>query len=352
MRWTIFLIVTLWAEAFCLKTLAFHQSSCSNGMVARTRLGVATRLAARPTMTKVGTFDPLGFASSADRRVASYYRHPATPTTAVETRPRPVATAAVVATTTALVPFEASAQVAGNKFISQGTMNPDNFQPVCPASDGFYRVLQSTTTAVVGEENFVEYGPLISGGLLRIRLELCVVESFFKEAIGPFIQQNGLSWILPLHETVETFLAGSIFALATTFILIGSTKIVTVVLVYMDILVGLPFRLFGGFAFDRAVGKPVTLDVGFGPFKTRIVGPPKPKEGEAAVSEFDLTKASPLGIVLVAVSGTARIIGQVLGFVREVFEAFDLFVGRYLVIGATGYILLKFVHFKIFPDFP
>ena len=74
----------------------------------------------------------------------------------------------------------------------------------------------------MGPENFSEYGPLIAGGLLRIRLELCVVESFFNEAVGPFIQQNGLNWILPLHETVETFLAGVVFSLATTFILVGS----------------------------------------------------------------------------------------------------------------------------------
>lgn len=38
--------------------------------------------------------------------------------------------------------------------------------------------------------------------------------------------------------------------------------------------------------------------------------------------------------------------------VREVMDAIDLFVGRYLVLFATGYIILKFVHFKVFPDFP
>ena len=37
---------------------------------------------------------------------------------------------------------------------------------------------------------------------------------------------------------------------------------------------------------------------------------------------------------------------------REFIEALDLFVGRYLVIIAAGYIMLKFVHFKVFPDFP
>jgi hypothetical protein len=37
---------------------------------------------------------------------------------------------------------------------------------------------------------------------------------------------------------------------------------------------------------------------------------------------------------------------------REFFDLLDLFVGRYLVLLATGYILIKFLHFKVFPDFP
>jgi len=37
---------------------------------------------------------------------------------------------------------------------------------------------------------------------------------------------------------------------------------------------------------------------------------------------------------------------------REFIEALDLFVGRYLVLIASGYIIIKFLHFKIFPDFP
>ena len=196
--------------------------------------------------------------------------------------------------------------------ISTGSMDPSKFNPVCPASDGIYRFLQTTTTAVVGEENFVEYGPLISGGLLRIRLELCVIESFFKEAIGPFIKQNGISWILPLHETVETFLAGVIFALATTFILIGSTKLVTVLMVYLDLLFGAPARLFGGFAFDRALGKPVTLDLGIGPFKKRVVGPPDQEDGEPP-KKANLEEASPVSLVVIVLSGAAKFTGQGIG---------------------------------------
>lgn len=254
----------------------------------------------------------------------------------------------LAASTVALTAALPAAAREVNDIISKGSLNPKNFDPVCPTADGFYRLLQEATMAVVGDENFVEYGPLIAGGLLRVRLELCVVESFFKEAVGPFIAQNGLSWVLPLHETVETFLAGVIFAIATTFILIGSTKILTVLFVYLDLLFGAPLRVFGGFANDRAIGKPVTLDIGVGRFKTRVIGPPKDEE-EVSLT---LKNKGPITLVVIAVSGTARVIGQVVGFFRDLLEGVDFFVGRYLVIWASGYILLKFAHFKVFPDFP
>lgn len=37
---------------------------------------------------------------------------------------------------------------------------------------------------------------------------------------------------------------------------------------------------------------------------------------------------------------------------RELIEGLDLFVGRYLVLVASGYIIVKVIHFKVFPDFP
>lgn len=226
----------------------------------------------------------------------------------------------ILATTTS---FPSSALAASSSF-SMGDMDPQSFQPVCPASDVFYRFLQGTTQAVVGEKSFLEYGPLIAGGLLRIRLELCVVESFFKEAVGPFIEQNGYAWILPIHETVETFLAGTIFALAATFILVGSTKILTVISTYADFFVGFPMRVLGGFAFDRARGKPVTLDVGIGPFKTRVVGPPEKKDEQgnalsaAAAGDADNNLLvekldNPLVLIVIAVSGALKVLGQGLG---------------------------------------
>ncbi len=189
-----------------------------------------------------------------------------------------------------------------------GTMTPQEFQPVCPTSDIIYRLLQSSVLSIVGKDNFIEYAPLISGGLLRVRLEICVVESFFEEAIGPFIEKNGFNWILPVHETVETFLAGTIFAAATSFILIGSTKIVSVIATYVDFLIGLPTRTLGGFVYDRATGKPVTLDIGIGQFKTRVIGPPKEEEEKFVKSDLNFVK-----VVVLIVSGVTKFFGQVVG---------------------------------------
>ena len=235
------------------------------------------------------------------------------------------------------------------------SFDPSSFVPVCSTSDSFYRVLQSIAQAVVGPQKFVEYGPLIASGLLRIRLELCVVESFFNEAVGPFIGQNGIAWVLPLHETVETFLAGTVFALATTFILVGSTKILTVIVTYVDFFIGGPLRLFGGFFFDRARGKPVVLDVGVGPFKTRVIGP-KDFEVDKKSGRFDFSvnfgELNPVELPVVIVSGGVKFAGQSIRVVRDVLDAIDLFVGKSLILWVTAYIAIKFLHFKVFPDFP
>ena len=164
------------------------------------------------------------------------------------------------------------------------SLDPRTFQPVCPASDGFYRFGQTLVVGLVGQENVKEYAPLIAGGLLRVRLELCVVESFVYEAIIPFVKENGLSWVLPLHETVETFLAGVVFAVASNFILIGSTKIITVIFTYGDFFLGFPLRV---------VGK-----AGWRGLEERAKPPPAepsepPKEGVWAVLDWFQPKPKP-----------------------------------------------------------
>ena len=191
---------------------------------------------------------------------------------------------------------------------TQAMFDPSNFQPVCPASDGVYNVLKAVAGTLVGSENVVEYGPLIASVLLRIRLELCVLESFLYEAVIPFIQKKGLSWVLPFHETVETFLAGTIFAVGTNFILLGSTKILSILFIYADVITGMPSRFVGA-----QVEK---------------------SQGGAAKNAGKVLKAY----------------GDVLGGVRSFLEAGDTFVGRYLVILTTGYIAFKLAHFKLFND--
>lgn len=241
-------------------------------------------------------------------------------------------------------------------------LTPENFRPVCPTSDTLYRFLQSAARVVVGDESFVRFGPLIAEGLLRVRLELCVVESFVNEAAIPFIEKNGVSWVLPLHETVETFLAGTIFGLASTFILVGSTKLITVIFTYSDFLVGAPFRIFGGIAYDRARGKPITWDIGVGKFKTRIIGPKdktptqndqNQQNGIASQnSDLDFSNVNPILLPIVLVTGTIKLLGYSSKFVRQIVEGIDLFIGRYLTLLTTGYIGIKFLHYKVFPDFP
>ena len=187
---------------------------------------VASAAAFRPAAP--GFDDPLGLRGW----------RPAAPAAAPGARTPPLLRPAGAGTVAALLPLlgraggapsaAAASPLDSLEFDQLKALDPAAFQPVCPASDGFYRFGQTLVVSVVGPESYKEYAPLIAGGLLRVRLELCVVESFFYEAIIPFIKENGLSWVLPFHETVETFLAGTVFAVATNFILIGSTKIVTV----------------------------------------------------------------------------------------------------------------------------
>ena len=188
-------------------------------------------------------------------------------------------------------------------------LNPDNFKPVCANSDALYRFLQGLAKVVVGDDSFTRFGPLIAEGLLRVRLELCVVESFVNEAAVPFIERNGVSWVLPLHETPETFLAGTIFGLASTFILVGSTKLITVIFTYSDFLIGAPCRLIGGIAYDRARGRPITWDVGIGSWKTRLIGPKDTDDDYQGNKDLDFSNVNPILLPVVLLTGTVKLLG-------------------------------------------
>ena len=196
--------------------------------------------------------------------------------------------------------------------------DPATFAPVCVASDALYRTAQGSVNLLVGPDVYKEYAPLIAGGLLRLRLELCVVESFFTEAIVPFVRDKGLSWVLPFHETVETFLAGTIFALALNFILVGSTKIVQVVVTYVDFFLGMPTRFLGSKAVEKLEADDAWAD------------------------------ESSNGPAIAALSGV-RLLGDAIGVVRSVVDFVDVFVSRYLALTTAAYITFKFLHFRVFP---
>jgi len=191
------------------------------------------------------------------------------------------------------------------------SLDPSTFVPVCQFSDTFYRSAQKVVFRLAGKDTYQEYAPLIAGSLLRVRLEFCVLESFVQESIIPFVKARGLSWVFPVKETLETFVAGVVFAVASNLVLIGSTKIITIVVSYVDFFFGLPLRLIFGFTNDRLKD----------------------------------TK-NPVGKVVEVGSGVGKFVGEVSGVTRRVVEGADIFVGRYLLLTTVGYVILKFLKFK------
>lgn len=196
----------------------------------------------------------------------------------------------------------------------ESIFDPALFTPVCTISDSLYRGAQQSVLLLVGSQTYQDYAPLIAGALLRVRLELCVVESFVTEAIVPFIQEKGLSWVLPRTETVETFLAGTIFAVAVNIIFIGSSKIISVLVIFLDLLLGLPARLLS------------KLPVGAG---------------------SSSSKEEPKSIAVTTLAAIG-VFGQILEVIRKVAEFADVFVARYLALITVVYIVFKFLHFRVF----
>lgn len=190
----------------------------------------------------------------------------------------------------------------GDAFSIQG------FQPICPTSDFLYQFAKSASSYIIGENGMSEFGPLIASVLLRIRLEFCVFESFYQEAVLPFVRAHGFGWVLPLHETAEALIAGVIFALAANFVLLGSTKMFAVLVLYADLLVGSVLRAVAW-----------------------------------------VLRSLPAKAIKRAGSAAAAL-AALLGAVRGLVEGVDTFVGRYLVVGTTVYVLFRIAHFKLFND--
>ena len=257
-----------------------------------------------------------------------------------------------------------------------------NFNPVCPASDGVFRVSQRAALGLAGADNIENYRPLINDVLIRVRTELCVLESFSRETALPFIREKGLGWVLPLHETSETYLAGVVFMVGANFILLGSTKVVAILAIYHDLSVGLLCRGAGGLlgmatpeadaeTREREFSalaerqsnevKDVMLDAGLDKAarEARVAeiasryAALMEESKSAADLRVEINATSPLASarrVAGTVSVPLKVYGKASGLLRNGLETFDTFCSRYFVAFTVTYIILKTAHYVLFPN--
>jgi hypothetical protein len=257
-----------------------------------------------------------------------------------------------------------------------------NFNPVCPASDGVFRVGQKAALSLAGDQNIENYRPLINDVLIRVRTELCILESFSRETMVPFIKEKGVGWVLPLHETSETYLAGVVFMVGANFILLGSTKVVAILAIYHDLSAGLLARAAGGLLgmatpeadaekrerefselMDRQTTeiKALMLDGALSreerERKTAEVNKRYGELMENAKETLDVSAAadetSALGkarLIAGTVSVPLRVYGRASGALRRGLEVFDTFCSRYFVAFTVTYVLVKTGHYVLFPN--
>ena len=257
-----------------------------------------------------------------------------------------------------------------------------NFNPVCPASDGVFRVGQRAALGLAGADNIENYRPLINDVLIRVRTELCVLESFSRETALPFIREKGLGWVLPLHETSETYLAGVVFMVGANFILLGSTKVVAILAIYHDLSLGLLARGAGsllGMATPEADAEKrerefnALMDAQMAEVKALMMDGSLDRETrekrtaevnarysrkmeetkEAADVRLADEDASPLAKVRAGAGAAAiplRLYGRASGVLRQGLETFDTFCSRYFVAFTVTYIIVKTAHYVIFPN--
>ena len=256
------------------------------------------------------------------------------------------------------------------------------FNPVCPASDGVFRVGQRAALGLAGADNIENYRPLINDVLIRVRTELCVLESFSRETALPFIREKGLGWVLPLHETSETYLAGVVFMVGANFILLGSTKVVAILAIYHDLSLGLLARGAGsllGMATPEADAEKrerefnALMDAQMAEVKALMMDGSLDRETrekrtaevnarysrkmeetkEAADVRLADEDASPLAKVRAGAGAAAiplRLYGRASGVLRQGLETFDTFCSRYFVAFTVTYIIVKTAHYVIFPN--
>ena len=258
------------------------------------------------------------------------------------------------------------------------------FSPVCPASDGVFRVGQRAAQNLAGDENIENYRPLINDVLIRVRTELCVLESFVRETAVPFVQEKGLGWVLPRTETSETYLAGVVFMLGANFILLGSTKVVAIMAIYHDLSLGLATRLIGsalgalGPANEKERRQQELNEIMDKQMeelkklmkKTDLSKEKRAKETQAINEKYaeqlellrgyqeeqtnsdDARGLSTVRQVAGAVAVPLKLYGTVSQKGRQVLEVFDTFCSRYFVAFTVTYIIVKTAHYTVFKEFP
>ena len=274
---------------------------------------------------------------------------------------------------------------AGNAFAASSQQSIDpfaNFSPVCPGSDGVFRVGQRLALSLAGDSNIENYRPLINDVLIRVRTLLCVLESFVRETAIPFVQTKGLGWVLPRHETSETYLAGVVFVVGANFILLGSTKVVAILAIYHDLSLGLVARGMGGLLGFMSPGdvrkareeefeklmtkqmeetKKVMLDANMSAsdrekktteistrYATEMEKIKSTQEDKERSDETSGIAKFRKGASVVAIP--LKVYGTVSRKTREILEVFDTFCSRYFVAFTVTYIIVKTLHYVVFPD--
>jgi len=218
--------------------------------------------------------------------------------------------------------------------------------------------------------------------LIRVRTELCVLESFVRETAIPFVQTKGLGWVLPRHETSETYLAGVVFVVGANFILLGSTKVVAILAIYHDLSVGLVARGMGGLLGFMSPGdvrkareeefeklmtkqmeetKKVMLDANMSAserekktteistrYATEMEKIKSTQEDKERSDETSGIAKFRKGASVIAIP--LKVYGTVSRKTREILEVFDTFCSRYFVAFTVTYIIVKTLHYVVFPD--
>ena len=247
-----------------------------------------------------------------------------------------------------------------------------------------FRVGQRAAISLAGDENIENYRPLINDVLIRVRTELCVLESFVRETAVPFVREKGLGWVLPRRETSETYLAGVVFMLGANFILLGSTKVVAIMAIYHDLSLGLATRLFGSALGalgptnerekrEKELNKVMDEQMNElkGVMSNWTIGKDDRARKTQEINDKYATKLEALrgsqeersdrddavglskfrqvaGIVAVPL----KVYGTVSSKGRQVLEVFDTFCSRYFVAFTVTYIIIKTAHYTVLKDFP